>query len=447
MTTFCPLRYWQLIGRHIRTETKNNQRPGQPREDIMSRAITSRVIVSRLATLTCVLTALACAPALAEKDGVLRVGVMNDMSGVYSDFQGAGSVLAAQLAAEDFAKQSRRKVEVLAGDHLNKPDVGSAIARRWLDVEGVDMIIDLPNSAVALGVADIVREQNKVVIGSGAGTALLTGEKCSPNTVHWVYDTWAMGHGLARTVMRQGGRTWFFITADYAFGHDLEKQATDEVVASGGRVLGSARHPIGANDFSSLLLRAQASGAEVIALANAGGDTVNSIKQASEFNLGQKQKVVALIFDLQSVPALGLKTAQGLVAINAWYWDMNEGTRAWSRRFQERHAKKMMPNHMHAGVYSGTLHYLKAVEKVGSPADGRAIVAAMKATPTDDPLYGRGTIREDGRKVHPMYLLQVKSPAESKSEWDVFKVVATIEAEQAFRPLKDGGCPLVAKAN
>jgi branched-chain amino acid transport system substrate-binding protein len=413
----------------------------------MSRIIMSRIIVSRLATLTCVLTALACAPALAEKDGVLRVGVMNDMSGVYSDFQGAGSVLAAQLAAEDFAKQSRRKVEVLAGDHLNKPDVGSTIARRWLDIEGVDMIIDLPNSAVALGVADIVREQNKVVIGSGAGTALLTGERCSPNTVHWVYDTWAMGHGLARTVMRQGGRTWFFITADYAFGHDLEKQATDEVVASGGRVLGSARHPIGANDFSSLLLRAQASGAEVIALANAGGDTVNSIKQASEFNLGQKQKVVALIFDLQSVPALGLKTAQGLEAINAWYWDMNEGTRAWSRRFQERHAKKMMPNHMHAGVYSGTLHYLKAVEKVGSPADGRAIVAAMKATPTDDPLYGRGTIREDGRKVHPMYLLQVKSPAESKSEWDVFKVIATIETGQAFRPLKDGGCPLVAKAN
>jgi branched-chain amino acid transport system substrate-binding protein len=439
MTTFSPAAVWQIHRPQAARfkNNKNNQRLGLPREDIML----------RLATLTCVVTALACSPALAEKDGVLRVGVMNDMSGVYSDFQGAGSVLAAQLAAEDFAKQSRRKVEVLAGDHLNKPDVGSAIARRWLDIEGVDMIIDLPNSAVALGVSDIVREQNKVVIGSGAGTALLTGERCSPNTVHWVYDTWAMGHGLARTLMRQGARTWFFITADYAFGHDLEKQATDEVVASGGRVLGSARHPIGTNDFSSLLLRAQASGADVIALANAGGDTVNSIKQASEFNLGQKQKVVALIFDLQSVPALGLKTAQGLEAINAWYWDMNEGTRAWSRRFQERHAKKMMPNHMHAGVYSGTLHYLKAVEKVGSPADGRAIVAAMKATPTDDPLYGRGTIREDGRKVHPMYLLQVKSPADSKSEWDVFKVVATIEAEQAFRPLKDGGCPLVAKAN
>src|SRR5437870_2838846 len=285
----------------------------------------------RLATLTSVLIALACAPALAEKDGVLRIGVMNDMSGVYSDFQGAGSVLAAQLAVEDFAKQSRRKAEVLVGDHQNKPDVGTGIARRWLEVEGVDMIIDLPNSAVALGVAEIVRERNKVVIGSGAGTSLLTGERCSPNTVHWVYDTWAMGHGLARTVMRQGGRTWFFITADYAFGHDLEKQATDEVVASGGRVLGSARHPIGANDFSSLLLRAQASGAEVIALANAGGDTVNTIKQASEFSLGQKQKVVALIFDPQSVPALGLKPAQGLAAINGWDGHADGGTRACAR--------------------------------------------------------------------------------------------------------------------
>jgi branched-chain amino acid transport system substrate-binding protein len=412
-------------------------RQASPREDTML----------RLVTLISILTALACAPALAEKDGVLRIGVMNDMSGVYSDFQGAGSVLAAQLAVEDFAKQSRRKAEVLAGDHLNKPDVGTAIARRWLDVEGVDMIIDLPNSAVALGVSDIVRERNKVMIGAGAGTSLLTGERCSPTTVHWVYDTWAMGHGLARAVMRQGARTWFFITADYAFGHDLEKQAADEVVAAGGMVMGTARHPIGTSDFSSLLLRAQASGAQVIALANAGGDTVNAIKQAAEFNIGQKQKVVALIFDLQSVPALGLKTSQGLEAINAWYWDANDETRAWSRRFQERHPKRMMPNHMHAGVYAGTLHYLKAVEKVGSPADGRAVVAAMKAMPTDDPLYGRGTIREDGRKVHPMLLLQVKSPAESKSDWDVFKIVATIEAEQAFRPLKDGGCPLVTKQN
>ena len=252
-----------------------------------------------------------------------------------------------------------------------------------------------------------------------------------------------MGHGLARGVLQQGGKSWFFITADYAFGHDLEKQASEEVLASGGKVLGAVRHPIASNDFSSFLLQAQASGAEVIALANAGGDTVNTIKQAAEFKLGDKQKVVALIFDLQSVPAIGLSTAQGLTALNAFYWDVSDGTRAWSKRFQERHGKKMMPNHMHAGVYAGTLHYLKSVEKVGSPADGAAVVAAMKAADTDDPLFGRGKVREDGRKLHPMYLLQVKTPAESKGEWDVFKIVGTIEADKAFRPLKDGGCPLV----
>jgi branched-chain amino acid transport system substrate-binding protein len=388
---------------------------------------------------------LPCAVASAEMNGTLRVGVMNDMSSVYADFQGPGSVLAAQMAVEDFAKQSKRKVEVLSADHQNKPDIGAGIARRWLDVEGVDMIIDLPNSAVALAVADIVREKNKVVIGSGAGTALLTGAKCSPNTVHWTYDTWALGHGLGRGVLAQGGKSWFFITADYAFGHDLEKQATDEVLASGGKIVGSVRHPLGTNDFSSFLLQAQASKAQVIALANAGGDTVNTIKQATEFKIGDKQRIAALIFDLQGVPAIGLKTAQGLTALNAFYWDMNDQTRAWSKRYQERHPKKQMPNHMQAGVYAGVLHYLKAVEKVGSPADGRAVVAAMKAMPTDDPLFGKGTIREDGRKIHPMYLLQVKTPAESKGEWDVFKVVGTIPADKAFRPLNEGDCPLVKK--
>jgi branched-chain amino acid transport system substrate-binding protein len=281
------------------------------------------------------------------------------------------------------------------------------------------------------------------MIGSGAGTALLTGAKCSPNTVHWTYDTWANGHALARGVLDAGGKSWFFVTADYAFGHDLEKQATDEVLASGGKVIGTVRHPIGSSDFSSFLLQAQASGSQVIGLANAGGDTVNTIKQAAEFNLGTKQRIVALIFDLQSVPALGLKAAQGLTAINAFYWDMNDQTRDWSRRYQARHPKKMMPNHMQAGVYAGTLHYLKAVEKAGSPADGKAVVAAMKAMPTDDPLFGTGHIRADGRKLHPMYLLQVKTPDESKGEWDVFKVTATIPAEKAFRPVEDGGCPMV----
>jgi branched-chain amino acid transport system substrate-binding protein len=397
----------------------------------------------RMAVALALLLSISCAHA--EKDGVIRIGILNDMSSVYADFQGQGSVVAAQLAVADFAAQSRRKAEVLSADHLNKPDVGSSIARRWLDTDAVDVIVDVPNSAVALAVADIVREKNRVFIGSGAGTALLTGAKCSPNTVHWTYDTWALGHGVARGVLQQGGKSWYFVTADYAFGHDLEKQASDEVAASGGKVLGSARHPIGTSDFSSFLLQAQASGAQVVAFANAGGDTVNAIKQAAEFKIGDKQRIVALIFDLQGVPALGLQAAQGLTALNAFYWDMNDQTRAWSKRFQERHPKKMMPNHMHAGVYAGTLHYLRAVDKVGSPADGRAVVEAMKAMPTDDPLFGQGRIREDGRKVHPMQVLQVKTPAELRGDWDVFKAVGTIDASQAFRPLPDGGCPLVSR--
>ena len=393
--------------------------------------------------LAALLIALSLTPALAEMNGTLRIGVLNDMSSVYADFQGPGSVVAAQLAVEDFAKQSKRKIEVISADHQNKPDVGVGIARRWFDVEGVDMTIDLPNSAVALAVSDIGKEKNKVVIGSGAGTALLTGAKCSPNFVHWTYDTWSMGHGVARGVLDKGGKTWFFITADYAFGHDLEKQATDEILASGGKIVGGVRHPLGTNDFSSFILQAQASKADVVALANAGGDTVNSIKQAADFKVSPNQKIVALIFDLQSVPAIGLEKAQGLTALNAWYWDASDQNRAWSKRYQDRHPKKMMPNHMQAGVYSAVLHYLKAVDKVGSPADGRAVVAAMKAMPTDDPLFGKGTIRADGRQIHPMYLLEVKTPAESKSEWDVFKVVGTIPADKAFRPLNDGGCPLV----
>jgi len=379
----------------------------------------------------------------ADVNGAVRLGVLNDMSSVYADFQGPGSVLAAELAVEDFAKTSKRKAEVVSADHLNKPDVGTVIARKWLDVEGVDVILDVPNSAVALGVADIVQGKNKVFIGSGAGTALLTGAKCSPNNVHWTYDTWSMGHALARGVLDAGGKSWFFITADYAFGHDLEKQASEEVLAGGGKIIGAVRHPIGTADFSSYILQAQSSGAQVVALANAGGDTVNTIKQASEYKIRDKQQIVALIFDLQSVPALGLTTAQGLTAVNAFYWDMNDETRAWSRRYQERHPKKAMPNHMQAGVYAGALHYLKAVDHVGSPDDGKAVVQAMKGAPTEDPLFGRGMIRADGRKLHPMYLLQVKTPAESKGKWDVFKLSATIPADKAFRPLKDGGCPLV----
>ncbi len=372
---------------------------------------------------------------------VLKIAVLNDMSSVYADYQGVGSVVAAQMAAEDYGTKTR-KVEVLNADHQNKPDVGANIARQWIDTEGVELILDIPNSAVALAVSNIVREKNKVFIGSGAGTSLLTGEQCSPNTVHWTYDTYAQGRSIANAIMKRGGKSWFFVTADYAFGHDLEKQATEGVLKGGGKVLGSVRHPLATSDFSSFLLRAQSSGAEVVAFANAGGDLITSLKQAAEFNLGAKQMLTGLIFDLNGVPPLGLQNAQGLLAVDPFYWDMNDSTRAWSKRFQERHPQKNVPNDMQAGVYAGTMHYLKAVDKVGSPNDGRAVVAAMKAMPTDDPLFGKGTIRQDGRKMHPMYLFQVKKPDESRGAWDYYKLLETIPAEEAFRPLAEGGCKL-----
>ncbi|HKW39105.1 MAG TPA: ABC transporter substrate-binding protein [Burkholderiales bacterium] len=383
---------------------------------------------------------------LAQAQEPVRIGVLNDQSSVYADFQGKGSVLAAEMAVEDYGgRAAGRKVEVLSADHQNKPDVGSAIARKWLDQDGVDLIVDLPNSAVALAVNEVVRQKNRVMIGSGAGTSELTGSKCSPNTVHWTYDTWAYGHSLAKAVVQRGGKTWFFITADYAFGHDLERQATDQLVRDGGKVVGGVRAPLGTPDFSSFLLQAQSSGAQVVALAVAGGDTTNSLKQASEFGLTAKQSMVSLIFTLNNVPALGLKASQGVLTVNPFYWDMNPGTRAFSLRFRKRAHNGAMPNDMQAGVYSAVLHFLKAVDKVGGATDGRAVVAAMKAMPTDDPLFGKGRIREDGRKLHPMYLLQVKSPGESKGDWDYYKVVSTIPAEQAFRPMSEGNCPLVAR--
>jgi branched-chain amino acid transport system substrate-binding protein len=396
----------------------------------------------RFVGFSAVLIAFICVPARAGNDGTIRIGVLNDMSSVYADFQGPGSVIAAQLAAEDFARESKRKIEILSADHQNKPDIGANIAREWLDTKDVDIIVDVPNSAVALAVNDIVREKNRVLIASGAGTALLTSAKCSPNTVHWTYDTWAYGHGLGRAVSEQGGKTWFFVTADYAFGHDLEKQASDEVIARGGQVLGAVRHPLATNDFSSFLLQAQSSGAQVVAFANAGGDLTNSLKQAAEFGLVPKQRMVGLVFGVTNIPALGLKATAGLQSMAPFYWDLNGETRAWSKRFQERHPKKMMPNDMHAGVYAGILHYLKAVEHVGSPNDGKAVVATMKALPTEDSLFGKGTIRQDGRKLHPMYLLEVKSPQESTGDWDYLKVIATVPADRAFRPLADGGCHL-----
>src|SRR5215469_735948 len=392
-----------------------------------------------------VLCALATGSAMAQgPQAPLRIGVLNDMSGVYSDDQGPGSLLAAQMAVEDFGgRAAGRKVEVVSGDHQNKTDIGAQIARGWLDNDGVQMIIDLPNSAIALAVGDIVRDRNKVMIGSGAGTSALTGPRCSPNTVHWTYDTWAYGHGLARAVIQRGVKSVYFITADYAFGQDLEKQFSDEAVKQGAKVLGSAHHALGTSDFSSFLLQAQSSGADAVALANAGGDTTNSLKQAREFGLGSKQKLLALIMGQNTVRALGLAAAQGTQLLVPFYWDQNDGTRAFAHRFEARHPKHLMPNDMHAGVYAGVLHYLKAVDKVGDPNDGKAVVAAMKAMPTDDPLFGKGSIRADGRKIHPMYLFEVKAPAESKGPWDFYKLVSTIPPEQAFRPLNEGGCPLV----
>lgn len=385
-------------------------------------------------------------PSLAQGQERIRIGVLNDQSGVFSEYQGIGSVIAAQMAVEDYGGNAAGKpVEVVSADHQNKTDVGVTIARRWYENEGVDAIFDLPNSAIALAVADMTAQKNKVFVGSGAGTALLTGEKCTPNTVHWTYDTYAYGRGLGKAVVAQGGKKWFFITADYAFGHDLEKQATEGVKSAGGQVLGAVRHPLGTADYASFLLQAQASGADIVGIANAGDDTITSMKQAAEFGLTKKQKLVGLILGMNGLPALGLNLAHGALIMNPFYWDMNDGTRSFSKRFAERHPRHNYPNDMQAGVYSSVIHYLKAVDKVGGATDGKAVVAAMKAMPTEDPLFGKGYIRPDGRKIHPMYLLEVKTPEESKSKWDLLKVIVTIPGEQAFRAESEGGCPLVRK--
>jgi len=387
------------------------------------------------------LAGLAPAAALAQTKPV-RIGVMNDMSSVYSDFQGPGSVLAAQMAVEDFNKTSSRKAEVIFADHQNKADVGSAIAGRWYDVEGVDMIVDLPNSAVALAVADVSREKNKVVIGSGAGTALLTGAKCSPNTVHWTYDTWMLANGTGKAIVKTGGDTWFFITADYAFGHALERDTTAVVKANGGKVVGDVKVPLNNQDFSSFLLQAQSSKAKIIGLANAGGDTINSIKQAAEFGIVKGgQNLAGLLVFLTDVHGIGLDKAQGLILTETFYWDLNDQTRAFTKRFAAANGGKY-PTMVHAGVYAGVLHYLKAVAALKSD-DGAKVVAEMKKLPTDDPLFGKGEIRADGRKIHNAYLFEVKKPSESKGPYDYYKLRATIPAAEAFRPLKDGGCPLV----
>jgi branched-chain amino acid transport system substrate-binding protein len=373
----------------------------------------------------------------------VKIGVLNDRSGIYADLSGEGSVIASKMAVEDFdAAKKGINVTIVSADHQNKPDIGSNIARQWYDREGVDAILDVPTSSVALAVSQVTKEKNKVFIVSGGGSTDLTGKSCSPNTIHWTYDTYALANGTAHALVDQGKKSWFFITADYAFGQALERDATAIVKKLGGTVAGSAKYPFPGSDFSSYLLQAQSSGAQVIGLANAGGDTINSVKQAAEFGITQGgQSLAALLVFISDINAIGLQTAQGLLVTEAFYWDLNDGTRAWSKRYAEKAGGKM-PTMDHAGVYASVLDYLKAVEATGGK-DAKAVVDWMKAKPTDDPLFGKGSIRPDGRVLHPMYLFQVKSPAESKGPWDYYKLVATIPADQAFRPLDEGGCPLV----
>ncbi len=401
------------------------------------------MIHQRSLRLAMVVSCVAGAASAQMTDKVIKIGVLNDQSGLYADLSGQGSVVAAKMAVEDFGgKVDGTPVEVVFADHQNKPDIGSNIARQWLDVDKVDVIVDVPHSATALAVNDVVKEKNKVFLVSGAASSDLTGSKCSPNTVHWTYDTWSLANGTGKYTVKAGGDTWFFLTADYAFGAALERDTTAVIKANGGKVLGSVKHPLNTSDFSSFLLQAQSSKAKIIGLANAGGDTINSIKAASEFGIVKGgQKLAGLLVFINDVHALGLPTAQGLNLTESFYWDRDDKTRAWSKRFAER-SKGREPSMVQAGVYSSVLHYLKAVQKLKSDADGTAVVAKMKELPTDDPLFGKGTIRKDGRKIHPMYLYEVKKPSESKKPWDYYKLIHEIPADEAFRPLSEGGCSL-----
>jgi branched-chain amino acid transport system substrate-binding protein len=383
-------------------------------------------------------------PARAQAN-TIKIGVLNDQSGVYRDISGPTSVTCVRQAVQDFGSRGFN-VEVVAGDHQNKPDVGSNIARQWLDRDGVDVIVDVPNSAVALAVNGVVRERNKVYLNSTAATADLTGSQCSPNTVHWTYDTWMLARSTGGAMVKAGGDTWYFITADYAFGHALERDTANFVRAQNGRVVGAVRHPLSNTDYSSFLVQAQASRAKVIGLANAGADTINTVKQAAEFGLTRRgTKIAVLLMFINDVHGLGLQAAQGLVCTETFYWDLNDRTRAFTNKVRP-HLAGNMPAMSHAGCYSAVLHYLKAAADMGvaqAKASGTEAVARMKAMPTDDDCFGAGSIRADGRKIHPAYLFEVKSPAESKGAWDYYKLLQTTPAEEAFRPLAEGGCPLV----
>jgi len=378
--------------------------------------------------------------------GTIRIGVLNDQSGVYRDISGPTSVACVRQAVEEFGSKGFQ-VEVLTGDHQNKPDIGTTIARQWIDRDGVDMIIDVANSGVALAINGVCREKDRVYINSTGATADLTGSACAPTTIHWTYDTWMLAHSTGAAMVKAGGDTWFFITADYAFGTALERDTTNFVQQAGGKVLGSVRHPFPGNtDFSSFLLQAQASRAKVVGICNAGTDTVNTIKQAAEFGLTRSGvKLAGLLVFLNDIHALGLEAAQGLVLTESFYWDLNDRTRAFTQRVLPK-TGGIHPAMSHAGCYAGALHYLKAVADMGvneAKKSGAATVARMKAMPTDDDAFGAGTIRADGRKLHPVYLFEVKKPSESKAPWDYYKLIATTPADQAFRPLNEGGCSLV----
>ena len=385
--------------------------------------------------------------ALAQ-DKMVKIGVLNDMTSLYADIGGANSVVAVKMAVEDSGlPQKGWKIDVLSGDHQNKPDVGVNIARQWIDNENVDAIADTPNSGVALAVSNLVRDKNAVLLNNGAATADLTGKACTPNTVSFTFDTYMLANGTGKALTKAGGDSWFFLTSDYAFGYALERDTSAVVTANGGKVLGGVRHPINSSDFSSFLLQAQASKAKVVGLANAGGDTTNAIKQASEFGIvAGGQKLAALLLFITDVHSLGLKTAQGLSFTESFYWDMNDQTRAWSKRFEKLSPKGTMPSMTVAGNYAAVLHYLKALEALGgNPHDGAKVVAKMKEIPTDDPLFGKGPLRADGRRIIPAYLFEVKKPDESKYPWDYYKLVATISPEDAAVPIEKSECPLIKK--
>jgi branched-chain amino acid transport system substrate-binding protein len=393
---------------------------------------------------------LASAPlALAQaQDKTVKIGALSDQSGLYSDLGGPGSTLAAQMAVEDSGLQAKGwKIDIISGDHQNKPDIGANIARQWFDVDKVDVIVDVPNSGVGLAVNNVVKEKNGVYINSGAATSDLTNAQCTPNTVHWTYDTYMLAHSTGQALVKSGGDTWFFLTADYAFGAALERDTTAVVTANGGKVLGGVKHPLNTSDFSSFLLQAQSSKAKVIGLANAGGDTTNSIKQAAEFGITKGgQKLAALLLFLTDVKAIGLDVAQGLNFTETFYWDMNDQTRAFSKKFAARMKNGAMPTMVQAGVYAGLVHYFKALDALGgNPHDGVKVVEKMKSMPTDDPLFGKGEIQPNGRAIHPAYLFEVKKPSESKGPWDFYKLVATVPGEQAFTPLSESKCALLKK--